>query len=480
MRPRRTVLFLFGATVALNTALFAEATVTTAPEAVKRPNIIFILADDLGVGNVSCYGADNFRTPNIDALAMNGLRLDSCYASPLCGPSRALVMTGRYAFHTGMTGNAAGPTLKPSNEVMMPTMLRTAGYVSGMVGKWAQLPLQPSDWGFDEYLRFAASGKYWNFQKGGESYTLNGRKVPLKDGEYLPDRMHEFAVDFIRRHRDQPFYLYYAMSHVHNQIPHAEDQNHESVYMLKTPDSDPGTTNQFVLFRDNVSYMDKLVGKLVRELDDLHLRENTLIIFAGDNGTADPFYTQSTVGGKDLSGHKGTMLEGGALVPCIVNCPGRIAPGRQEKGMVNICDFFPTLAHIAGAELPKNVVIDGTDFAPQLLGQSEQWPRPWAFVQLGRHWYDREAGWKLNEANALFDMSDAPFVEKPVPAESTDPAAVDARKRLQGVLDQLSPATGIVDTGDGSGKFSKKGKKAADSGAQGLPANSGNQNAPEE
>src|SRR5580698_1308212 len=155
-----------------------------------KPNIIFILADDLGIGNVSCYGADNFKTPNVDGLAKSGLRFEHCYAAPLCGPSRALLMTGRYAFHTGMTGNDSGPLLKPANEVMMPRMLKPAGYVTAMCGKWSQLPLQPGDWGFDEYLRFNGSGKYWNTQAAGKNYVVNGKRVHLEDGEYLPDKMH--------------------------------------------------------------------------------------------------------------------------------------------------------------------------------------------------------------------------------------------------------------------------------------------------
>jgi arylsulfatase A len=272
-----------------------------------KPNIIFILADDLGIGGVSSYGADHFKTPNIDKLAASGIRFEHCYSSPLCGPSRALLMTGRYAFRTGMTSNQTGDLLNPANEIMMPKVLKPAGYVTAQVGKWNQLPLQPADWGFDEYLRFQGSGKYWNTQKGSKSYTLNGKQVPLNDGEYLPDKMHEFAVNFITRHKDQPFYLYYAMSHVHGPI-------------LRTPDSAPGTKDVNRLYQDNVVYMDKLVGKLIAQLDRLKLREKTVLVFASDNGTAPPFKLFCTLdGGKQLSGCKNTMLECGALVPMIVS-----------------------------------------------------------------------------------------------------------------------------------------------------------------
>ena len=175
-------------------------TLSAADAPARKPNIIFMLADDLGIGNVSCYGADNFSTPNIDKLANSGIRFEHCYASPLCGPSRALLMTGRYAYHTGMTGNDSGPLLKPAREAMMPKVLKPAGYATAMCGKWSQLPLQPGDWGFDEYLRFKGSGKYWNTQRGNETYTLNGKETPLRNGEYLPDTMQRFVLDFITRH----------------------------------------------------------------------------------------------------------------------------------------------------------------------------------------------------------------------------------------------------------------------------------------
>jgi arylsulfatase A len=433
----------------------------------QKPNIIFILADDLGIGSVSCYGADNFKTPNIDALADGGLRFQHCYASPLCGPTRALLMTGRYAYHTGMTSNQTGKLLQPGKEVMMPSVLKPAGYVTAQCGKWAQLPLQPGDWGFDEYLRFEGSGKYWNTQKGAKSYTLNGNEVPLRDGEYLPDCMHKFVVNFITRHKDQPFYLYYAMSHVHGQI-------------LPTPDTAPGTTDQFRIYQDNVAYMDKLVGKLIAELDRLKLRENTLIVFAGDNGTAVKWYERCTInGGKALSGHKATMLECGALVPCIAAWPTRIPGKRVTDGLINICDFYPTLADVAGAQLPAGVTVDGQTFAPQLSGHSQAWPREWIFVELRRKWYDRDANWKLNESRELFDMHNAPYAEPLVPADTKDEAANAARKKLQGVLDQLNPAGGFVDPGLGKQGGKKNKKQAKRANRRGV-VNPGNQNEDDE
>lgn len=415
----------------------------SAPSPSDKPNIIFILADDLGIGNVGCYGSDNFKTPNIDGLAASGMRFEHCYAAPLCGPSRACLMTGRYAYRTGMTGNDSGPLLKPEVETMIPKVLKAAGYVTGMCGKWDQLPLQPSDWGFDEYLRFKGSGQYWNYQTKAKEYTVNGKQVPLLDKEYLPDKMHEFVVNFLNNHKDDHFYLYYSMSHVHEDI-------------LPTPDSAPDSKN---LYNDNVLYMDKLVGKLVAEVDRLGLRNKTIIAFAGDNGTTHTYTPVSTVHGRPLSGYKTTMLECGALVPCIASWPGKIQPASVTKGLINITDFFPTLAEIGGAPLPQGLVLDGQAFAKPLLGQETSWPRNWIFVELGRHWYDRDTDWKMDEKSQLFDMRDAPFAEPVVPPESTDPTAITERKHLQEVLTQLNPAGGIVDPGDGSGSHAKTPEK---------------------
>ncbi|MCX6924321.1 MAG: sulfatase-like hydrolase/transferase, partial [Verrucomicrobia bacterium] len=290
-----------------------------------------------------------------------------------------------------------------------------------------------------------------------ETYTVNGKQTPLRDGEYLPDTMQSFVVDFITRHKDEPFYVHYALSHVHSEI-------------LRTPDSAPDSKD---LYHDNVAYMDKLVGKLVAELDRLKLRDKTLIVFAGDNGTAPPYAPRSTVNGKALSGHKGQMLECGALVPCLASWPGTIPAGKVSPSLIDFSDFLPTLAEVAGAKLPTGLTIDGKGFAPQLRGQSEVWPRDWIFVELGRHWYDRDTGWKLNEARELFDMRNAPFSEPLVATNTQDEAAILARNRLQALLDQLNPAGGIVDPGDGSGRHAYNPKREAKKAAKKKAAQKG-------
>ena len=356
-------------------------------------------------------------------------------------------------------------------------MLKQAGYATAMIGKWGQiLPAgDAAEWGFDHVMSFHGSGIYWNrpavaallekFQlkvsKDGEGgvrakpgpYYIDDRKLDLTDTEYMPDLLHADAVSFVNAHKDRPFFLYYSMSHVHSQI-------------LPTPDSAPpdlstdAATRGQQMYGDNIRYMDKLIGRLVAELDRLKLRENTVIFFMGDNGTGKAHAESATIGGRRMVGQKGGMQEGGGHVPFIVSWPGVTPAGRVNANFTDASDLLPTFAEIAGAPLPEKRVIDGRSLLSQLKGGQES-PRTWAFTQLGAHWHVREAGWKLDEAGQLFDMKNAPFEEIPVPAGSTDAAAVAARLRLGGVLAELNPGAGFRGEGDGRGDKTGKGKPEA-------------------
>lgn len=419
---RRDFLKTTGVTLA---ALSLPAWLARAAETGKRPNIIVILADDLGLGDIGCYGGP-FKTPNIDALAAGGTRFEYCYSTPLCGPSRCQLLTGRYPFRTGLINNSSANAIQPPGEVMIPTVLKKAGYVTASVGKWGQMSHGPRDWGFDEDLFFPGSGHYWRGQ--GKDYRINRTPKELGDKEYLPDVMHEFVVDFITRHKDRPFFVYYSMSHIHSPI-------------LRTPDSRPGGTED-QHYADNIAYMDKLVGKLVDELDRLHLRENTLILFAGDNGTSQLAKHAATLNGRAIHGAKRSMLEGGSRVPLIANWPGTTPAGKLNHNLTDFSDFFATVAEVGSATLPASVTLDSQSFAPQLKGQTGK-PRDWVYVELNGESYARDARYKLTNTGALFDLKDAPFAEIPVPADTKDDAAIAARKRLQQVLDAHPAAPGV-------------------------------------
>ncbi len=401
-----------------------------------RPNIIFILADDLGMTDISACGGDRYRTPSIDALAKAGVRFENCFSAPLCAPSRALCMTGRYAFRTGVVDNQTGAKATPQSEVSIAKTLHQAGYATAVAGKWRQLSYFHSAqdgkaWGFDEFLIWgagragegepekkgkgegAAKGeRYWN-----PDYNLNGKPLPEAKGKYGPDLLHDFVVDFIQRHKDQPFFVYYPMPLIHGRLE-------------PTPDSAPKSKD---LRADNIAYMDKLVGRLAAELDRLGLREKTLIVFTGDNG---PAGMTGTLGGRPIDGHKGTLKEGGSRVPLIAGWKATALEGVVCKDLVDFSDFYATFAELAGAKLPEGVTVDSHSFAPQLRGQKGQL-RDWVYIQLGAKHYVRSARWKLNESGQLFDMREAPFREIPVPAAGADAEAEAGRKALQAALDRL-------------------------------------------
>jgi len=414
----------------------------TSVQAADKPNVVLLLADDLGIGNVGCYGSDHYKTPHIDQLAATGIRFTRAFTAALCGPSRALIMSGRYAFRNGSTNQDACSAM-PLSELRLGRTFKAAGYATSAIGKWGQLPGEPDEAGFDDYLRFSGSGVYWN-QPGSkpERYRVNGQDRTLGDQEYMPDLMHAQAISFINENRDRPFFLYYSLSHVHGDIQ-------------PTPDSPPESPN---LFADNILYMDKLVGKLLTELDSLKLRQKTLILFMGDNGTGKAQHPRSTIGGRNLSGMKGNMLEGGGLVPLIANWPGTTPPGLVSSDLIDSTDLLSTFSELTGTTLPRDIPFDGHSFAAQLRGQTGK-PRDWIYNQLANMWYVRDAHWKLDHLGQLFDMSAAPFAETLIAPGSESEAALAARNKLAAVLKELNPAGGIVDTGDGTGRHANKAKK---------------------
>jgi arylsulfatase A len=310
------------------------------------------------------------------------------------------------------------------------------------VGKWGQLPLNAADFKFDDYFEIAGSGAYWNTQKGKGTYVVNGEDKTLAKGVYLPDLMHEHAAGFLTRNKEKPFFLYYSLSHIHGEI-------------LPTPDSAKGSKD---LVADNIAYMDKLVGKLLLTLDELKLRENTVLVFMGDNGSAGNRAEESTIGGRRLSGEKGAMLEGGAHVPLLISWPAKIKKPDTLDALVDISDFLPTFTDLAAIPRPANRILDGHSLAPLLLGESWK-PREWVYNQLARMWWVREDRYKLDQAGDLWDMSGAPFTETKIPPDTKDPQAMAARARLEGILKSLAPEKGKLDDGNPTGRGKNKKKK---------------------
>jgi arylsulfatase A-like enzyme len=417
-----------------------------------RPNIIFILADDIGLPGFGCTGGV-YQTPNIDALAAGGTRFEYCYAAPLCAPSRAMLMTGRYAFRTGVTDNGHGAAATPEKDGCVALLMKQAGYTTAVAGKWRQLSYlttreDGAKWGWDEFLIWgagqpeegegggklgkkitAADGtkkkpdRYWN-----PDYNLNGKGLSDTQGKYGPDVLQEFALDFIHRHEDGPFFLYYPTPLIHSPIMPTPDSNAKDPTKKQKGKKQQGGS----LYAENIAYLDKLVGQLVAELDKMHLREKTLIVFTGDNGSV-PI---GTVNGRTIDGKKAQVNEGGSRVPLIANWPGTTPAGKVLPDLTDFTDLLPTFAELGGAKVPTDRKIDGQSLAAQFRGQPGQ-PREWAYVQLRDDRYVRTAQWKLTGKSELFDMKDAPWQQIAVPPESAPPEAKAAREKLQAVLETL-------------------------------------------
>jgi uncharacterized sulfatase len=320
------------------------------------PNIIIILADDLGYGDLGCYGHPRFKTPNLDRMASEGVRLTQLNTpTPYCAPTRAALLTGRYPFRCGLTANPApdgGPAADaaalPLDEVTLPQLLRKAGYATGMVGKWhlghKGPEYLPTRRGFDEYL--------------GILYSNDMRPVQLLDGdrevEYpvvqatLTRRYTDRALAFIEHNRDRPFFLYLAHA-----MPHKPLACSETFYKR----SGSG------LYGDVLAELDGSVGRVLARLKDLGLDDRTLVVFTSDNG---PWYGGSTGG---LRGMKSTTWEGGFRVPCIVRWPGRLPAGQASRGLAMTMDVFATALAAAGVAFPSDRTIDGRDLMPMLAGK---------------------------------------------------------------------------------------------------------------
>ncbi len=317
-----------------------------------KPNIILILADDLGYETIRANGGTSYRTPQLDKLAATGVRFTHCFVQPLCTPTRVQLMTGLYNVRNYVRFGKMNP-----QAVTFGNLLKQAGYATCIAGKWQlgqDLGL-PKKFGFDEYCLWQHTRRPPRYANPG--LEINGVQKNYTDGEYGPDLVNDYALDFITRKKDGPFFLYYPMM-----LTHAPYQ--------PTPDSedwDPKAQGEQVNidakhFADMVAYMDKLIGKLVARLDSLGIRDNTLLLFVGDNGTGRG--TRSMMGDRIVIGGKGTTTDAGMHVPLIASWPGKIIAGEVCPDLVDSTDFVPTLLGAAGVTSPSGVKFDGRSFLP--------------------------------------------------------------------------------------------------------------------
>jgi arylsulfatase A len=363
--------------------------------AAEKPNIIFILADDLGYGDVGCYGQKLIQTPNIDKLAKEGMRFTQCYAgNTVCAPSRFALMTGYHTGHARIRVN--GNTPLNSGDVTVGKILQGAGYVTGLVGKWS-LGIQgtsgePMKQGFDYsfgYLEGTHAHNYWT-----DHLFRNGKRIAKAPIVYSHDLCAAESLDFIRREKEKPFFLYAAF-----QIPHG---------FLDPPNDEPYGKEDWPSINKKyaamITRLDKTVGEIMALLDELKLRGNTVVFFTSDNGpdTFGDYADYNEVGENELfhsngplRGIKRDLYEGGIRVPMIIRWPGKVPAGVTSDQIWAFWDFLPTAAEIAGTVSPKG--IDGVSVLPALLGKSkiEHSPLYWESYERGFEQAARVGDWKV-------------------------------------------------------------------------------------
>jgi len=420
-----------------------------------RPNIIFIMVDDLGKEWISCYGAEDIKTPNIDALAKTGMQFENAYSMPQCTPSRASLLTGQYPWRTGWVNHWDVPRWgvgyfdwKVRQNMTFARIMQKAGYATAAVGKWQinDFRVEPEAMkkhGFDDWCMWTgyeggnppSGNRYWdayiNTPKGSKTYK----------GKFGPDVYTDYLIRFMSKHKNEPMMLYFPMALTHGP--------------LTTTPSEPDVEGKLETHKAMVRYTDELVGRIVKALDDLKIRDRTIVIFTTDNGSGGGW--TGTRNGHKVRGGKAKKTENGVCAPYIVNCPGLVPQGIVTEALTDFTDLLPTFVELGGAEVPKDLTIDGVSFAPLLLGKAKDSPREW-IMALGhgaarldtkgvRGVVDyterviRDKRYKVwvseqRKISQLYDLDRDPF-EKNNLIASTRPEHLAAIRKFQAVVDSM-------------------------------------------
>ncbi len=387
----------------------------------KIPNIILIMADDMGYECVGAYGSAEYKTPNLDKMASEGIRFDNFYSQPLCTPSRVKIMTGKYNFRNYTHFGYLNPA-----ETTFGNLLKKNGYKTMIAGKWQLNGLnrnnpgnqdreRPYTFGFDEYC-------LWQLTRGrneGERYAdplieQNGKILNNTNGTYGPDIFCDYILDFIERNRDTLFFIYYPMVLVHEPF-------------VPTPDSeswdepDIRYQNDTSRFADMMAYTDKLVGRIIEKVKELGLADQTLVLFTADNGTHPAIYSEMKDGSL-IRGGKGMTIETGIHVPAIAFWKGQISPGTVTEHLIDFADILPTLMDAAGIG-SKNYNSDGRSFYPLLTGESYM-PKSYVYEYYHPRWgsfdsaeYIWDHHYKLYSSGKFYRISKDPLELNPVSEE---------------------------------------------------------------
>ncbi|MBN2308261.1 MAG: sulfatase-like hydrolase/transferase [Candidatus Hydrogenedentes bacterium] len=424
----------------------------------RPPNILFILLDDLGKEWVRCCGSEENLTPNVDALAGGGIQFTNAYCMPQCTPTRVTLMTGQYPWRHGWINHwdvprwGAGCHFDWRHNPSIARVMKGAGYTTAAAGKWQinDFRVQPdvlTKHGFDDYCMWTgfetenppSAERYWNPY----IHTKSGSKT--YEGRFGEDVYTDFLIDFMRANVDRPMMLYYAMC-----LPHAP--------LTATP-LEPDAQGKEGRFRAMVRYADRMLGKLMAALDDLGIRDNTIVFWTTDNGSSPGL--SARLNGREVAGGKAVTTENGVNAPFIVNCPGLVPAGVTTDALTDFTDMLPTFAGLGGAGLPEDTVIDGRSMADVILGRADDGPREW-IMAMGAHPARIDEGGRVvpqhtyrdrvirDKQYKLFVGTDRQSVKlvdlEADPGEEVDllnseaPAVQAARKRLEAV-ERSFPAT---------------------------------------
>lgn len=323
-----------------------------------QPNVVFILSDDQGWGDLSAHGNPLLQTPNLDRLIQEGLEFERFFVSPLCAPTRASLLTGRYHLRTGVTSVSNGFEVMDADETTLAELFKANGYRTGCFGKWhngSHYPHRPEDQGFDEFIGFCA-GHLTNYFDTG----LDSLSHPVKTTGYITDVLTERAIDFIGRNKDQPFFCYlpYNAPHSPFQLPDAWFDKYKAM----------GLDDELASIYGMVDHMDHSIGLVLETLEETGLDKNTIVIFMSDNGPNGVRFN----GG--MKGIKGQVDEGGVRVPALIRWPGKIESGRKINQPLAHIDWYPTLTGLCGLDPVMNKPMDGMDLSAQLLGRMAEFP----------------------------------------------------------------------------------------------------------
>jgi len=424
------VVFVIGAVASIASAVRAED--GDAGQKDLRPNIILIMADDVGYECFGCYGSRQYQTPHIDRLARGGMRFTHCYSQPLCTPSRIKIMTG-----LSNARNYSAFSVLNRDQRTIGHRFQAAGYETLIAGKWQLLGAEhyaerfrqrgtwPRDAGFDHVCLWQVDrlgSRFW-----GPLLYIDGKNRQFDENEYGPDVATKYITDFMATGRDKPFFVYYPMILVHSPfVPTPGSESRENRSRQRN-------------FEDMVRHMDTLIGRIVETTEELGIADRTLILFTGDNGTHGSI--RSTLEDGVVQGGKGKTTDAGTRVPLVAYWPGVVPEGRVSEDLVDFSDFMPTLLEASGTAPPEH--LDGQSFLPQLRGEVGN-PREWIYCYYCPRpertrpvRFIRDQRWKLYGDGRFLDVESDPLEREPQEDVDRDTTAGAARDKLQAALQSM-------------------------------------------